>query len=173
MPLIDLANPHRFMRFARVLIPAFAALAAGLIALGLFLGFRAPADALQGDAARIMYVHVPSAWLALGIYSLMAVAADPRIRLVGINYKDAPDNARSFSRATAIRFRRSASTRRGARRSNGASMACRKRFWSAARGGLSTNTWDRSRNNRCRGCRPKSRKRSQAERQLPLFSSIA
>ncbi len=75
MPLVDLANPHRFMQLARALIPAFAVLAAGLIALGLFLGFRAPADAVQGEAARIMYIHVPSAWLALGIYTLMAIAA--------------------------------------------------------------------------------------------------
>jgi heme exporter protein C len=75
MPLIDLANPHRFMQFARVGVPAFAVIAAALLALGLYLGFRAPADALQGDAARIMYIHVPSAWLALGIYTLMALAA--------------------------------------------------------------------------------------------------
>src|SRR3989304_10067357 len=75
MPLIDLANPPRFMQLARVRVPAFAAIAAALLAVGLYLGFRAPADALQGEAARIMYIHVPSAWLALGIYTLMAIAA--------------------------------------------------------------------------------------------------
>jgi len=75
MPLIDLANPHRFMQLARVGVPVFAVIAAVLIVLGLYLGFRAPADALQGEAARIMYIHVPSAWLALGIYTLMAIAA--------------------------------------------------------------------------------------------------
>src|SRR3990172_5583202 len=75
MPLFDLANPHRFMQLARVGVPAFAVIAAALLALGLYLGFRAPADALQGEAARIMYIHVPSAWLALGIYTLMAIAA--------------------------------------------------------------------------------------------------
>ena len=75
MPLINLANPHRFMQLVRVLVPAFAAIAAVLTTFGLYLGFRAPADSLQGDAARIMYIHVPSAWLALGIYTLMAIAA--------------------------------------------------------------------------------------------------
>src|SRR3989304_8473432 len=75
LPLIGRANPHRFMQLARVLVPAFAAIAAALLAVGLYLGFRAPADALQGEAARIMYIHVPSAWLALRIYTLMAVTA--------------------------------------------------------------------------------------------------
>ena len=75
MALIDLANPQRFLALARWLVPAFAALALVLLAAGLALGFRAPADYQQGETVRIMYVHVPSAWLALGIYLLMAVAA--------------------------------------------------------------------------------------------------
>ena len=75
MPLVDLANPHRFLRLARVLVPAFAIAAAALIALGLWFGFNAPPDYQQGETVRIMYIHVPSAWLALGIYTLIAVAA--------------------------------------------------------------------------------------------------
>ncbi len=75
MPLIDLANPHRFMQLVRAGVPVLAVIAAVLIALGLYLGFRAPDDYQQGAAARIMYIHVPSAWLALGIYTLMAIAA--------------------------------------------------------------------------------------------------
>jgi heme exporter protein C len=75
MPLIDLANPHRFLKLARVLIPVLAALAAVTIAFGLVLGFRAPPDYQQGETVRIMFIHVPAAWLALGIYTLMAVAA--------------------------------------------------------------------------------------------------
>jgi heme exporter protein C len=75
MPVRDLANPHRFLALARVLVPSSAALAALLLVIGLVLGFRAPADYQQGDTVRIMYVHVPSAWLALGIYTLMGVAA--------------------------------------------------------------------------------------------------
>jgi heme exporter protein C len=75
MPLIDLANPHRFLKLARVLVPTLAALAAVTIAFGLVLGFRAPPDYQQGETVRIMFIHVPSAWLALGIYTLMAFAA--------------------------------------------------------------------------------------------------
>jgi heme exporter protein C len=77
MPLVDLANPHRFMQFARVLVPMCAILAAIVTALGLYLGWQAPPDYQQGETVRIMYIHVPSAWawLALGIYTLMAVAA--------------------------------------------------------------------------------------------------
>jgi heme exporter protein C len=75
MPLVDLANPHRFLRLARWLVPTLATVAAVTIAFGLLLGFRAPPDYQQGETVRIMFVHVPSAWLALGIYTLMAVAA--------------------------------------------------------------------------------------------------
>jgi heme exporter protein C len=71
----ELANPNRFMRMAWWMIPLFAALAAVLLAIGLYLGFQAPAERDQGITARIMFVHVPSAWLALGIYSMMALAA--------------------------------------------------------------------------------------------------
>jgi heme exporter protein C len=75
MPLVDLANPHRFLRLARWLVPTLATVAAVTMAFGLLLGFRAPPDYQQGETVRIMFVHVPSAWLALGIYTLMAVAA--------------------------------------------------------------------------------------------------
>jgi heme exporter protein C len=75
MNFSELANPNRFMRMARWMIPLFAALAIVLLAIGLYLGFQAPAERDQGITARIMFVHVPSAWLALGIYSMMAIAA--------------------------------------------------------------------------------------------------
>jgi heme exporter protein C len=75
MALLDFANPHRFRAFARIAVPVFAVLAAGLIVAGLTLGFRAPPDYQQGETVRIMYIHVPSAWLALGIYTLMAISA--------------------------------------------------------------------------------------------------
>jgi heme exporter protein C len=75
MAIIDLANPHRFMTLARFLVPAFAVLALVLLTTGFTLGIRAPADYQQGETVRIMFIHVPSAWLALGIYSLMAIAA--------------------------------------------------------------------------------------------------
>jgi len=75
MPLIDLANPHRFLALARWLVPVFALLAAALLIAGFALGFRAPPDYQQGETVRIMYLHVPAAWLALGIYVMLAIAA--------------------------------------------------------------------------------------------------
>ncbi|HEX5779163.1 MAG TPA: heme ABC transporter permease [Xanthobacteraceae bacterium] len=75
MPLIDLANPHGFLALARWLVPIFALLAAVLLVAGFALGFRAPPDYQQGETVRIMYVHVPAAWLALGIYVMLAIAA--------------------------------------------------------------------------------------------------
>jgi heme exporter protein C len=75
MKVSELANPNRFMRLASWMIPLFAAIAVALLVYGLYLGFNAPAERDQGITARIMFVHVPSAWLALGIYSMMAIAA--------------------------------------------------------------------------------------------------
>jgi heme exporter protein C len=75
MALLDLANPHRFLAFARALVPALALIAAVLLALGLVLGFRAPPDYQQGETVRIMFIHVPAAWIALGAYTLMAISA--------------------------------------------------------------------------------------------------
>jgi heme exporter protein C len=75
MAFYELANPHRFMTLARFLVPAFAVLALVLLTIGFTLGIRAPADYQQGETVRIMFIHVPSAWLALGIYTLMAISA--------------------------------------------------------------------------------------------------
>ena len=75
MAIIDLANPHRFLALARWIVPGFAVLALLLLTFGFTLGIRAPADYQQGETVRIMFIHVPSAWLALGIYTLMAIAA--------------------------------------------------------------------------------------------------
>jgi heme exporter protein C len=75
MTFYELANPHRFTALARWLIPACALAAIVLLALGLVLGFLGPADYQQGETVRIMYIHVPAAWLALGVYTLMAVSA--------------------------------------------------------------------------------------------------
>ncbi len=71
-----LANPTRFMRYSAVLLPWAAALSVGLIAAGLYLGlFAAPADYQQGESVRIMYVHVPAAWMALFVYTVMAASS--------------------------------------------------------------------------------------------------
>jgi heme exporter protein C len=70
------ANPNRFMRLSQRAVPWFAWLTVALLAAGLYMAlFASPADYQQGEAVRIMYVHVPSAWMAMFCYSSMAVAA--------------------------------------------------------------------------------------------------
>jgi len=70
------ANPARFMRLAEGLLPWMAAAAVLCIAAGLYTGlFTSPADYQQGETVRIMYIHVPSAWMALFVYTMMAVAS--------------------------------------------------------------------------------------------------
>ena len=69
-----LANPTRFMRIADRLFRPMAVLAGGLIAAGLYYGLLAsPPDYQQGDTVRIMYVHVPAAWLATLGYVALAL----------------------------------------------------------------------------------------------------
>ena len=69
-------SPPHFHRVAGKLTPWFAWPAGILIVAGLVWGLAiAPPDALQSDAFRIIYVHVPNAWLSLMAYSVMAVAA--------------------------------------------------------------------------------------------------
>ncbi|HEV2300490.1 MAG TPA: heme ABC transporter permease [Stellaceae bacterium] len=70
------ANPGRFLQVSRRLLPWCGALAVLLILVGLYLAlFVAPADYQQGEAVRIMYVHVPAAWMALNIYFFLALAS--------------------------------------------------------------------------------------------------
>lgn len=70
------ANPARFARLSAKVEPWAAALAALLLAFGLYQSLIAsPPDYQQGDSVRIMYVHVPAAWMALFTYVLMAGAS--------------------------------------------------------------------------------------------------
>ena len=70
------ANPARFMRLSGAVLPWVGWSAAALLAVGLYLAlFEVPADYQQGDTVRIMYVHVPAAWMALFGYTAMAVAS--------------------------------------------------------------------------------------------------
>ena len=74
--MLRYANPANFLRLAAALIPAGAALSALLLAAGLYMAFFvAPADYQQGETVRIMYVHVPAAWLALFCWGMMSAAA--------------------------------------------------------------------------------------------------
>lgn len=70
-----LASPREFYRISRVLTPLFGALFLILSSIGAYYGlFVAPADYQQGDSYRIIFIHVPAAWLSLFIYIVMAVA---------------------------------------------------------------------------------------------------
>lgn len=70
------ANPARFLRIANAVLPWSAGMTAILMAVGVAwsLGLS-PADYQQGQSVRIMYVHVPSAWMGLFAYLVMAVAS--------------------------------------------------------------------------------------------------
>ena len=70
------ASPTFFMRYSAAILPWAVRLTAALIAIGLYLAlFVAPPDYQQGESVRIMFVHVPSAWMALFVYTGMAVAS--------------------------------------------------------------------------------------------------
>ena len=70
------ANPNRFMRLSAAVVPWMAGATVIFGAAGLYLGlFQAPADYQQGESVRIMYVHVPAAWMALFCYTSMAAAS--------------------------------------------------------------------------------------------------
>lgn len=71
----DLANPTRFVALADRLIPWLAGLAALVLAVGLYMSFAAPEDYQQGITVRIMYIHVPFAWLSMMCYTVMAISA--------------------------------------------------------------------------------------------------
>ncbi|MGB8839775.1 MAG: heme ABC transporter permease [Aliidongia sp.] len=69
------ANPARFMRVSGVVLPWLTGATIVLLAIGLFLGFRAPADYQQGETVKIMFIHVPAAMMAMFGYSSLAVAS--------------------------------------------------------------------------------------------------
>ena len=71
-----LASPREFYRISRYATPVFGILFLLLTAYGSYLGlFVAPSDYQQGDSFRIIYVHVPAAWLSLFIYMVVATAS--------------------------------------------------------------------------------------------------
>lgn len=67
------AAPQTFYPLAGRMIPWFAWIAVILALIGLYLGlFVAPTDATQGEAYRIIFIHVPAAWMSMFIYLVMA-----------------------------------------------------------------------------------------------------
>jgi heme exporter protein C len=74
--LFGLSNPHRFMKFSGAVLPWIASIAVMLLVAGLYWGLViAPPDYQQGEMVRIMFIHVPSAWMALFTYTYIAIAS--------------------------------------------------------------------------------------------------
>ncbi len=73
LTLYTFASPPRFYWLAGVLIPIFWVVFAALTAVGLWMGFFvAPTDATQGQVYRIIFIHVPAAWMSMLLYLVMA-----------------------------------------------------------------------------------------------------
>jgi len=75
MTLTDLANPTRFLAFVGRVLPWLAAATVIVFAIGLYGAVSAPDDYQQGATVKIMFLHVPSAWLGMIGWGLMSVAA--------------------------------------------------------------------------------------------------
>jgi heme exporter protein C len=75
MPVIDLANPSRFLSLTDRILPWLAGATAFAFALGVTQAYIAPDDYQQGATAKIMFVHVPAAWLGTLCWVLMSLAA--------------------------------------------------------------------------------------------------
>ena len=74
MNLFFFSSPSTFYHLAGRLAPWFFALAAVLAAAGLYIGFLvAPVDAVQGEVYRIIFLHVPAAWMSMFLYFVMAI----------------------------------------------------------------------------------------------------
>ena len=68
----NLANPTVFVNLTRRASPWVATATAALFVVGLTLSFLAPPDSQQGETAKIMYLHVPAAWMSTFVYGVMA-----------------------------------------------------------------------------------------------------
>jgi heme exporter protein C len=74
--MIGYANPKRFLSATDRLPAWLFAAAAILLGIGLWLGlFVVPPERQQGDAVRIMFIHVPAAWIGMGAYALIAICS--------------------------------------------------------------------------------------------------
>lgn len=71
-----LASPREFYKISNYATPIFGVLSLALIVTATYLGlFVAPSDYQQGDSFRIIYMHVPAAWMSMFIYTTMAIAS--------------------------------------------------------------------------------------------------
>jgi heme exporter protein C len=70
------AKPGQFLNLINACLPWLHIVTALMLSYGLFAAFlRSPADYQQGEMVRIMYIHVPAAWMSMLIYSLMALSS--------------------------------------------------------------------------------------------------
>ena len=75
MTLIDLVNPTRFLSLTARLLPFLASATTILLFVGLYLSATAPDDYQQGATVKIMFIHVPNAWLSMFVWAVMTTAA--------------------------------------------------------------------------------------------------
>ena len=75
MALIDIANPTRFLAFTARLLPWLGIATAVVFAIGLYLVWFAPDDYQQGATVKIMFIHVPNAWLSMAVWGVMSTFA--------------------------------------------------------------------------------------------------
>ena len=78
-----LINPNRFINFSNIFLKPMVYLSLILLTIGLIFSFYlSPNDYQQGSTVRIMYIHVPSAWLALLTFAIMTIYS-----IIGIAFK--------------------------------------------------------------------------------------
>ena len=77
-----LINPSRFNKFADIIFKPLVVISSLILIVGLFLVYFSPLDYQQGLTVKIMYVHVPSAWLALLTYAIMTIYS-----IIGLAFK--------------------------------------------------------------------------------------
>jgi len=75
MALIDLANPTRFLALTRRALTPLAIVTAVAFAYGLYIAVFAPDDYQQGATVKIMFIHVPNAWLSMAVWAVMSIAS--------------------------------------------------------------------------------------------------
>ena len=74
--MYKLFSPNLFLKISRILLPLSGILFLILTPVGLYYSlYASPLDYQQGEMVRIMYIHVPSAWMSLGIYSFIALCS--------------------------------------------------------------------------------------------------
>ncbi|WOH82012.1 heme ABC transporter permease [Bradyrhizobium sp. BEA-2-5] len=75
MTLTDLANPTKFLALTARILPGLAGVTVILLAIGLYQSALAPDDYQQGATVKIMFIHVPNAWLSMFVWGVMSIAS--------------------------------------------------------------------------------------------------